>query len=167
MYRAARRLDVGAVITEIARSEIAYTGQRPAEYVIVMIAAALREGYVGPLFIQIRTGVLAMRRDDGSALPVLVATASLFAGATAAFALVLVPADLLGEWRLLDSEPLAPLEATITPGVLRAYRRLLEAFRREAADFCRRRGLTYIQMRSDVNLQDLLLRTFRSAGILV
>ena len=36
------------------------------------------------------------------------------------------PADLLGEWRLLDSEPMAPLEATITPGVLRAYRRLLD-----------------------------------------
>jgi len=77
------------------------------------------------------------------------------------------PADLLGEWRLLDSEPLAPLDATITPGVLRAYRRLLEEFGREAADFCRRRGLTYIQIRSDVSLQDLLLRTFRSAGILV
>src|SRR6202040_3722843 len=41
------------------------------------------------------------------------------------------PADLLGEWRLLDVEPMAPLEATITPGVLRAYRRLLEEFRRE------------------------------------
>ncbi len=77
------------------------------------------------------------------------------------------PADLLGEWRLLDSEPQAPLEATITPGVLRAYRRLLEEFRREAADFCRRRGLTYIQVRSDVNLQDLVLRTFRAVGILV
>src|SRR5438128_218979 len=52
VFRAAQRLDVGALICEIARSEIAYTGQRPAEYVIVMIAAALREGYVGPLFIQ-------------------------------------------------------------------------------------------------------------------
>jgi uncharacterized protein (DUF58 family) len=77
------------------------------------------------------------------------------------------PADLLGEWRLLDSEPVAPLEATITPGVLRAYRRLLDGFCREAADFCRRRGLTYIPMRSDVNLQEVLVRTFRSAGILV
>ena len=76
-------------------------------------------------------------------------------------------ADLLGEWRLLDSEPVAPLEATITPGVLRAYRRLLDGFCREAADFCRRRGLTYIPMRSDVNLQEVLVRTFRSAGILV
>jgi fructose-bisphosphate aldolase class II len=52
IFRAAKRLDVGAVICEIARSEIAYTDQRPAEYVAVMTAAALREGFQGPLFIQ-------------------------------------------------------------------------------------------------------------------
>jgi len=52
IFRAAQRLDVGAVICEIARSEIAYTDQRPAEYVAVMTAAALREGFKGPLFIQ-------------------------------------------------------------------------------------------------------------------
>src|SRR5881397_2938223 len=52
IFRAAKRLDVGAVICEIARSEIAYTEQRPAEYVAVMTAAALREGFEGPLFIQ-------------------------------------------------------------------------------------------------------------------
>src|SRR6184192_556805 len=52
VFRAAKRLDVGALICEIARSEIGYTEQRPAEYVAVMIAAALREGFTGPLFIQ-------------------------------------------------------------------------------------------------------------------
>ena len=52
VFRAARRLDVGALICEIARSEIGYTEQRPAEYVAVMTAAALREGFSGPLFIQ-------------------------------------------------------------------------------------------------------------------
>src|SRR5213078_1253061 len=52
VFRAAKRLDVGAVICEIARSEIGYTDQRPAEYVAVMTAAALREGFTGPLFIQ-------------------------------------------------------------------------------------------------------------------
>jgi fructose/tagatose bisphosphate aldolase len=52
VFRAARRLEVGAVICEIARSEIGYTDQRPAEYVAVMTAAALREGFSGPLFIQ-------------------------------------------------------------------------------------------------------------------
>src|SRR5712691_4674197 len=52
VFRAARRLDVGALICEIARSEIGYTEQRPAEYVAVMTAAALREGFTGPLFVQ-------------------------------------------------------------------------------------------------------------------
>ena len=62
------------------------------------------------------------------------------------------PADLIGEWRLLDSEAFAPVEATITPGVLKAYRRLLTTFSNEAADFCRRRGITFVQLRSDVRL---------------
>jgi fructose/tagatose bisphosphate aldolase len=52
VFRAARAGRAGAIILEIARSEIAYTEQRPAEYVSVMIAAALREGYTLPLFIQ-------------------------------------------------------------------------------------------------------------------
>ncbi|HVF39408.1 MAG TPA: class II fructose-bisphosphate aldolase [Gemmatimonadaceae bacterium] len=52
IFRIAKRLDAGAFICEIARSEIAYTDQRPSEYVTVLIAAALREGWRGPLFIQ-------------------------------------------------------------------------------------------------------------------
>ena len=52
IFRTARELKAGAFLLEIARSEIAYTDQRPAEYVAVMIAAALREGWRGPLFIQ-------------------------------------------------------------------------------------------------------------------
>jgi fructose/tagatose bisphosphate aldolase len=52
VFRAARAGDAGAIILEIARSEIAYTEQRPAEYVAVMIGAALREGHPLPLFIQ-------------------------------------------------------------------------------------------------------------------
>ena len=52
IFRAARARQAGAILVEIARSEIAYTDQRPAEYVAVMIAAALREGYLLPIFIQ-------------------------------------------------------------------------------------------------------------------
>jgi fructose-bisphosphate aldolase class II len=52
IFRAARAGKAGAILLEIARSEIAYTDQRPAEYVSVLIGAALREGYVLPLFIQ-------------------------------------------------------------------------------------------------------------------
>ncbi|MBN2097561.1 MAG: class II fructose-bisphosphate aldolase [Candidatus Omnitrophica bacterium] len=39
-------------VFEIAKSEIGYTFQRPAEYAAVCLAAAIKEGYQGPLFIQ-------------------------------------------------------------------------------------------------------------------
>ena len=52
VFRAALAGRAGALLLEIARSEIAYTEQRPGEYVSVMIGAALREGYDLPLFIQ-------------------------------------------------------------------------------------------------------------------
>ncbi len=52
IFRTAIRQRAGAFILEIARSEIAYTDQRPSEYVAVMLAAALREGFRGPVFIQ-------------------------------------------------------------------------------------------------------------------
>src|SRR5438105_3486723 len=52
VVRAATKLNAGAFIFEIARSEIGYTEQRPHEYTAVVLAAALREGFSGPLFIQ-------------------------------------------------------------------------------------------------------------------
>jgi len=51
-YRKARELKVGPMIFEIARSEIGYTKQRPLEYSTVVLAAAVREGYEGAVFIQ-------------------------------------------------------------------------------------------------------------------
>ena len=50
--RAARDLSAGAVIFEIARSEMGYTEQRPAEYAAVVLAAAIREEWEGPFFLQ-------------------------------------------------------------------------------------------------------------------
>lgn len=52
LFRALKTRDAGAFICEIARSEMAYTDQRPAEYASVVLAAALREGFTGPVFIQ-------------------------------------------------------------------------------------------------------------------
>ncbi len=52
IFRTAVRQKAGAFLLEIARSEIAYTEQRPSEYIAVMLAAALREGFRGPVFIQ-------------------------------------------------------------------------------------------------------------------
>jgi len=52
LVRAAMAGNARAFLFEIARSEMGYTDQRPGEYAEVLIAAALREGFSGPLFIQ-------------------------------------------------------------------------------------------------------------------
>jgi fructose/tagatose bisphosphate aldolase len=52
VFRVAKRINAGAFIFEIARSEIGYTGQRPAEYAANILAAAIAEGWTGPVFIQ-------------------------------------------------------------------------------------------------------------------
>jgi fructose/tagatose bisphosphate aldolase len=50
--RAAQQTRAAALIFEIARSEMSYTEQEPAEYSTCVIAAAIKEGYTSPLFIQ-------------------------------------------------------------------------------------------------------------------
>ncbi len=52
VFRAARKLNVGTLIFEVARSEIGYTDQRPAEYTTAILAGAIKEGFRGPVFIQ-------------------------------------------------------------------------------------------------------------------
>src|ERR687895_297675 len=51
-FAAALERDAGAVVFEIAKSEMAYTDQRPAEYTAVILAAALRSGWRTPVFLQ-------------------------------------------------------------------------------------------------------------------
>ena len=51
-FAAALERDAGTVIFEIAKSEMAYTDQRPAEYAAVILAAALRSGWRTPVFLQ-------------------------------------------------------------------------------------------------------------------
>lgn len=51
-FRAINKGNVGAFLFEIARSEMSYTDQRPDEYVVVVLAAAIKEGFRGPVFIQ-------------------------------------------------------------------------------------------------------------------
>ena len=50
--RAAQKTNAGALIFEIARSEMSYCELPPAEYSAMIIAAAIKEGYFHPLFIQ-------------------------------------------------------------------------------------------------------------------
>jgi fructose/tagatose bisphosphate aldolase len=52
VFRAAIKGNVGPVLFEIARSEIGYTKQRPLEYTCAVMAAAVKSGWCGPIFLQ-------------------------------------------------------------------------------------------------------------------
>jgi len=52
LVAAAKRRGVGAFIFELARSEMEYTEQSCAEFATVMMAASIKEGFKGPIFIQ-------------------------------------------------------------------------------------------------------------------
>jgi fructose/tagatose bisphosphate aldolase len=52
IFRAAIKDKVGVFSFEIARSEIGYTKQPPAEYAACIMAAAVNTGYKGPVYIQ-------------------------------------------------------------------------------------------------------------------
>ena len=52
VFKAAIKDRAGAFIFEIARSEMGYTLQNPGEYATCILAAAIREGFRGPVFIQ-------------------------------------------------------------------------------------------------------------------
>jgi fructose/tagatose bisphosphate aldolase len=52
IFRVAKKNNSGAFIFEIAKSEMGYTAQPPLEYSGVVLAAAIKEGFRGPIFIQ-------------------------------------------------------------------------------------------------------------------
>jgi fructose/tagatose bisphosphate aldolase len=52
VFKVAKELNAGAFIFEIAKSEMGYTNQPPVEYSTMCLAAAIKEDYCGPLFIQ-------------------------------------------------------------------------------------------------------------------
>ena len=52
IFKTAKKYKVGAFIFEIARSEIDYTAQRPGEYTACVLAAAIKEEFQGPVFLQ-------------------------------------------------------------------------------------------------------------------
>lgn len=80
VFRAARRLDAGAFIFEIARVELDWTGQSLAEYATAVLAAAIAEGYRGAVFLQgdhFQASAKRARWEEKTALEALIREAVL------------------------------------------------------------------------------------------
>jgi len=52
IFRVAQKINAGAFIFGLSKTEINYTAQSPMEYMGVVLAAAVKEGFSGPVFLQ-------------------------------------------------------------------------------------------------------------------
>jgi len=74
--------------------------------------------------------------------------------------------QLLGNYRLVDCETGLAKEVSITPMLLEAYREQVRQFIEGIRDFCRSREITYQAVGAEDDIEQLLLRSLRSAGVL-
>lgn len=77
-----------------------------------------------------------------------------------------VSPPLRGDWKLIDAETGVQTEVTISPHLLDAYRDALEAHTADISDFCRREGIAFVRLSSDVDLAGTVITDLQSVGVL-
>lgn len=83
---------------------------------------------------------------------------------------ILAPQELEPQWsgsvRLLDSEGGEPKEITMTPQILRSYKKVLKNFLQEAQGFCYQRGINYIPVSSALSLEQIVFDNLVKIGVI-
>lgn len=72
---------------------------------------------------------------------------------------------LRGDLKLVDAETGESREISISPRLLDNYRAALQGYCTELQEFCKRRGIGYQMAHSGMDLEDLILKTFRTLGL--
>lgn len=73
--------------------------------------------------------------------------------------------DIVGDLRLVDVEDGLDVEISTTPGILKHYRRTVDAFREEIRDYCVGRGMHYVFTSTDLPFDKLVLEYLRKRGL--
>jgi len=77
-----------------------------------------------------------------------------------------VEPDLAGDLRLIDAETETAQEVSISPAVLKRYRRTAEFYCDQLRRFALKRGLSYVRTLTDESFDALVLQSMRGQGIL-
>lgn len=75
--------------------------------------------------------------------------------------------SVTGDLRLTDAETGRAAEVTITAPLIKSYRKRLEQYCADLGAFCAARSMTHMLVRSDTDLETLVLDTLRRRGLLV
>jgi uncharacterized protein (DUF58 family) len=74
--------------------------------------------------------------------------------------------QLRGDWKLVDAETGAQTEATLSPHLLRAYQQALERHTADISEFCRREGIAFVRLSSEVDLAGTVITDLQAVGVL-
>ena len=74
--------------------------------------------------------------------------------------------DITGDLRLRDVEDFDQAEVTITAPLLKKYKQTLAAYCAQLRDFCARREITNLSVRTDTPVETLILDYLRQRGLL-
>jgi uncharacterized protein (DUF58 family) len=74
--------------------------------------------------------------------------------------------DLRGDWVLVDSEGGLSVEVTASPRLLHLYEQELQRHTDDIREFCRRQNMTFLQISSDMPVEDYALLSLQGAGLI-
>lgn len=77
-----------------------------------------------------------------------------------------VEPDIAGDLRLRDVEDFDQAEVTISAPLLKRYKQTLAAYCGELRDFCARREITHLSVRTDTPIETLIMDYLRQRGLL-
>jgi uncharacterized protein (DUF58 family) len=72
---------------------------------------------------------------------------------------------IAGDLRLVDCEDFEEAEITVSAPLLARYKQTVAGFIEEARSFCTKRGMNYLFARTDVSVDDLVMKYLRQRGL--
>ena len=74
--------------------------------------------------------------------------------------------DYSGDFRMVDCETAGTEEISFPRARLAAYERTVSGWRESVRSLCRKRGILYLPVESEMPFEDVILRTLRKTGVL-
>jgi len=74
--------------------------------------------------------------------------------------------SIRGDWKLQDVENGREVEITVSPRLLKRYQEELAAHTAEVREYCRRQGVTFLQLPSDASISETVLTGLHAGGLL-
>lgn len=74
--------------------------------------------------------------------------------------------NLEGDIRLVDSERNSKVELTVTPRILSEYQEALKDFKIGISNYAFKRGMSYLQVNSEMEIEQIIFNIFKKSGLL-